>query len=111
MGTHWVMELKDVFERLDRIILLLEKQHTRRYKIVTTPVTQPMGVPSDCNEIIFVNNGQTNAVVNGIKLVPGASWGDSGYHNGMDTTIYEVKFPLPLTGTSSIVAYRKFFID
>jgi len=106
------MDFKDVCARLDKVIALLEKQRIRRYKVAAATYSQEIEVPATkgLNEILFVNYGNVFAAVNGIPLPPGATWGNNGYENGVDETIYSLKFPG--TGTTpAVLVTRKFFLD
>lgn len=49
-------------------------------------------VESNCNEMVFINNGSTTAVLNSFNILPGASLSISGNGGETDVTNYDLSF-------------------
>ena len=67
-------------------------------------------IGSDCNEIIFINQGTTTLSINDVALVPQQSLVISGWTNEIDTTQYNVLFPTPNNVGNRLVVIRKLYI-
>lgn len=81
------------------------------FTIDTELVAEGKAIPSDCNDILFINQGQCPVRINrAIYLQQGGSWGPGGNSWEFDTTIYDVAFEpvsVPSTATQELVVVRK----
>lgn len=84
-----------------------------KYTTTTEVFYNQTEIKSDCNSILFVNTGTTNAIVDGLLLNPGQQLQISGNECELNVKSYPVAFQA-LTGEStnigSVTVIRKFFV-
>jgi len=63
-------------------------------------------VQSNCNSIIFYNQGYSSVNIDQLILTPGASWTIDGNNNEINKTIYNIIFQ-DLTSNPNLIITRK----
>lgn len=82
----------------------------QKYKIDILTYQADGFVKSDCADITFYNQGQTDIVLNNsITIRPGTSLNLSANYNELDTTIYQFYFVPLLSRPNSLVVFRKIY--
>lgn len=82
----------------------------QKYNIVFATYQTGQYIISECSDITFINNGTTDAYINGFKLIAGASLGFTAQFNEIDTTKYTLAFKDPTIVNNSVVVIRKIYI-
>jgi hypothetical protein len=70
---------------------------------------KPSVVKSDCSDIIFINNGTEDVIINGVfTLAPNQSWSSANFRIDIDRTDYKIEFGNG-GGTQNLVVIRKLY--
>jgi len=79
----------------------------RNYTPVFIAYNTPQSIPTDCNSIIFINLGTTNAVIENVTLAPSQSFVIDGNENEITNTTLQVNFTG--AGQNNLVVVKKIF--
>jgi hypothetical protein len=89
---------------------VITKQITREYNVNFASYVQSQFVDSNCSEILFINNGTSNVLLNStLVLAPNASFSGDGKAGEIDVTRYNIVFAPG--GINNCVVVRKFYND
>lgn len=81
----------------------------QNYKIDALNYTTNGQVRSDCADIIFINTGLSDVIINqALPLAPGQSFTFSANNDEIDRTIYTYTFSG--AGVNSVTIFRKVYI-
>jgi hypothetical protein len=67
----------------------------------------PQELRADCNELVIVNIGTSNALIDGLELTPGDQYIAPGNESEFNETRYRLSFDN--TGTNIVQAIRKIY--
>lgn len=67
----------------------------------------PQELRADCNSITVINTGTSNAIIDGLTIVPGAQYYSSGNENEINQSRYRLSFDN--TGTNEVLVIRKIY--
>ena len=67
----------------------------------------PQELRSDCNSLTVINNGTSNAIIEGLPITPGQQYYSPGNENEINTTRYRLSFDN--TGSNSVLVIRKIY--
>jgi hypothetical protein len=79
----------------------------KNYTPVFIAYNTPQSIPTDCNSIIFINLGTTNAVIENVTLAPSQSFVIDGNENEITNTTLQVNFTG--AGQNNLVVVKKIF--
>jgi hypothetical protein len=78
-----------------------------KYTPVFIAYNTPQSIPTDCNSIIFINLGTTNAIIENITLAPSQSFVIDGNENEETNVTLQVNFSG--VGQNNLVVVKKIF--
>lgn len=78
-----------------------------KYTPVFIAYNTPQSIPTDCNSIIFINLGTTNAIIENITLAPSQSFVIDGNENEETNVTLQVNFSG--AGQNNLVVVKKIF--
>lgn len=67
-------------------------QKRQKYNITFTVIAISQYIESNCSDINFINNGSIDVLLNGFRLIAGASLSFTAQFNELDTTKYLLSF-------------------
>ena len=79
----------------------------RNYTPVFIAYNTGQTIPTDCNSIIFINLGTTNAIIENVTLAPSQSFVIDGNENEYTTATLQVNFSG--AGQNNLVVVKKIF--
>jgi hypothetical protein len=79
----------------------------RNYTPVFIAYNTPQSIPTDCNSIIFINLGTTNAVIENVTLAPSQSFVIDGNENEYTSATLQINFTG--AGQNNLVVVKKIF--
>ena len=79
----------------------------RNYTPVFIAYNTAQSIPTDCNSIIFINLGTTNAVIENVTLAPSQSFVIDGNENEYTSATLQVNFTG--AGQNNLVVVKKIF--
>ena len=78
-----------------------------KYTPVFIAYNTPQSIPTDCNSIIFINLGTSNAIIENILLAPSQSFVIDGNENEETNATLQVNFSGG--GQNNLVVVKKIF--
>jgi len=78
-----------------------------KYTPVFIAYNTPQSIPTDCNSIIFINLGTSNAVIENITLAPSQSFVIDGNENEETNATLQINFTGG--GQNNLVVVKKIF--
>ena len=78
-----------------------------KYTPVFIAYNTPQSIPTDCNSIIFINLGTSNAVIENITLAPSQSFVIDGNENEETNVTLQINFTGG--GQNNLVVVKKIF--
>jgi hypothetical protein len=78
-----------------------------KYTPVFIAYNTPQSIPTDCNSIIFINLGTSNAIIENILLAPSQSFVIDGNENEETNATLQVNFSG--SGQNNLVVVKKIF--
>jgi hypothetical protein len=78
-----------------------------QYTPVFIAYNTPQSIPTDCNSLIFINLGTTNAIIENVILAPSQSFVIDGNENEYTTATLQVNFNG--VGQNNLVVVKKIF--
>jgi hypothetical protein len=79
----------------------------KHYTPVFIAYNTAQSIPTDCNSIIFINSGTTNAVIENVILAPSQSFVIDGNELEYTTTTLQINFSG--TGQNNLIVVKKIF--
>jgi hypothetical protein len=79
----------------------------RKFFEVIQLVNEPQAIKTDCGDFTIINNGTSNAILNGVTIVPGAQYVTRANEGELNVTQYTLGFDN--TGTNSVIVVRKIY--
>lgn len=70
-------------------------------------INEQQQIKSDCGDFTIINTGTSNAILNGVTIVPGAQYLCRANEGELNCTIYSLGFDN--TGTNQIILIRKIY--
>jgi hypothetical protein len=77
------------------------------YTPVFIAYNTPQSIPTDCNSIIFINSGTTNAIIENVVLAPSQSFVIDGNELEFTTVTLQVNFSG--AGQNNLIVVKKIF--
>jgi len=79
----------------------------KHYTPVFIAYNTAQSIPTDCNSIIFINSGTTNAVIENVILAPSQSFVIDGNELEYTTTTLQINFTG--AGQNNLIVVKKIF--
>ena len=79
----------------------------KHYTPVFIAYNTAQSIPTDCNSIIFINSGTTNAVIENVILAPSQSFVIDG--NELEYTTATLQINFTGTGQNNLIVVKKIF--
>ena len=70
-------------------------------------INEQQQIKSDCGDFTIINTGTSNAILNGVTIVPGAQYVSKANEGELNVTIYSLGFDN--TGTNQVTLIRKIY--